>query len=53
VAHWSIFPTCERCYDNGNVVVHSSLLSVVLHDQPQIKIERDDQLRQRADMAGE
>jgi CRP/FNR family transcriptional regulator, cyclic AMP receptor protein len=31
---------------NGNVVVHSSLLSVVLHDQPQIQIDRDDTLRQ-------
>jgi CRP-like cAMP-binding protein len=38
---------------NGNVVVHSSLLSVVLHDQPQIKIERDDPLRQGPDIAVE
>jgi CRP/FNR family transcriptional regulator, cyclic AMP receptor protein len=30
---------------NGNVVVHSSLLSVVLHDQPQIRSERDASLR--------
>jgi CRP/FNR family transcriptional regulator, cyclic AMP receptor protein len=27
---------------NGTLEVHSSLLSVVLHDQPQIKSERDD-----------
>ena len=27
---------------NGNLAVHSSLLSVVLHDQPQIKNEPDD-----------
>jgi CRP-like cAMP-binding protein len=26
---------------NGTLEVHSSLLSVVLHDQPQIKSERD------------
>ena len=37
---------------NGNLVVHSSLLSVVLHDQPQIGMERDT-LRQEPDMAGE
>jgi CRP/FNR family transcriptional regulator, cyclic AMP receptor protein len=29
---------------NGTLEVHSSLLSVVLHDQPQIKSERDDPL---------
>jgi len=38
---------------NGNVVVHSSLLSVVLHDQPQIRIERDDPLRQGPHIAVE
>ena len=38
---------------NGSMVVHSSLLSVVLHDQPQIKVERDDPLRTEPDMAGE
>jgi CRP/FNR family transcriptional regulator, cyclic AMP receptor protein len=38
---------------NGSLVVHSSLLSVVLHDQPQIKSERDDSLRQGADAADE
>jgi CRP/FNR family cyclic AMP-dependent transcriptional regulator len=38
---------------NGNLAVHSSLLSVVLHDQPQIKIEGDDPLRQRPDLAGD
>jgi CRP/FNR family transcriptional regulator, cyclic AMP receptor protein len=37
---------------NGNLAVHSSLLSVVLHDQPQINMERDDPLRQESDMAG-
>jgi CRP/FNR family cyclic AMP-dependent transcriptional regulator len=31
---------------NGTLEVHSSLLSVVLHDQPQIKSERDDPLPQ-------
>jgi CRP-like cAMP-binding protein len=31
---------------NGNLAVHSSLLSVVLHDQPQIETERDDPLPQ-------
>ena len=30
---------------NGNLAVHSSLLSVVLHDQPQIKNEPDDHVR--------
>jgi CRP/FNR family transcriptional regulator, cyclic AMP receptor protein len=30
---------------NGNLAVHSSLLSVVLHDQPQINMEPDDYLR--------
>ena len=38
---------------NGNMVVHSSLLSVVLHDQPQIKNERDDPVLQEPDMAEE
>jgi CRP/FNR family cyclic AMP-dependent transcriptional regulator len=38
---------------NGNVVVHSSLLSVVLHDQPQIQIDRDDTLRQGLENPGE
>jgi CRP/FNR family cyclic AMP-dependent transcriptional regulator len=38
---------------NGNVVVHSSLLSVVLHDQLQIRIERDDPLRQGPHIAVE
>jgi CRP/FNR family transcriptional regulator, cyclic AMP receptor protein len=37
---------------NGGVEVHSSLLNVVLHDQPQINMERDDPLRQEPDMAG-
>jgi CRP/FNR family transcriptional regulator, cyclic AMP receptor protein len=31
---------------NGTLTVHSSLLSVVLHDQPQIEAERDAQLGQ-------
>jgi CRP/FNR family transcriptional regulator, cyclic AMP receptor protein len=38
---------------NGEMVVHSSLLSVVLHDQPQIGIERNDASRQQSDIAGE
>jgi CRP-like cAMP-binding protein len=38
---------------NGDMVVHSSLLSVVLHDQPQIGIERNDASRQQSDIAGE
>jgi CRP/FNR family transcriptional regulator, cyclic AMP receptor protein len=32
---------------NGNLAVHSSLLSVVLHDQPQIKNEPDDHVPRR------
>jgi len=36
---------------NGNLAVHSSLLSVVLHDQPHI-IERDRPLRQEPEKAG-
>ena len=38
---------------NGNIVVHSSLLSVVLHDQPQIDMDRDDALWREPDVAGE
>ena len=38
---------------NGNLAVHSSLLSVVLHDQPQIKNEPDDHVRPRPGMTGE
>jgi CRP/FNR family transcriptional regulator, cyclic AMP receptor protein len=38
---------------NGDMVVHSSLLSVVLHDQPQSGIERNDASRQQSDIAGE
>jgi CRP/FNR family cyclic AMP-dependent transcriptional regulator len=38
---------------NGSLVVHSSLLSVVLHDQPQIKSEPDDSPQQEADVAEE
>jgi CRP/FNR family cyclic AMP-dependent transcriptional regulator len=38
---------------NGNLVVNSSLLSVVLHDQPQITIEPDDQLRQELENPAE
>src|SRR5215217_7219263 len=38
---------------NGNVVVHSSLLSVVLHDQPQIRDDPDNHMRPRPDMIGE
>jgi CRP/FNR family transcriptional regulator, cyclic AMP receptor protein len=37
---------------NGNLAVHSSLLSVVLHDQPQIETERDDPLRQEPEKTG-
>jgi hypothetical protein len=29
---------------NGHLAVNSSLLSIVLHDQPQIKAERDGDL---------
>jgi CRP/FNR family transcriptional regulator, cyclic AMP receptor protein len=36
---------------NGNLEIHSSLLSVVLHDQPHI-IERDRPLRQEPEKAG-
>ena len=38
---------------NGDLKVHSSLLSVVLHDQPQIRSERDHPLPQGLDMAEE
>ena len=38
---------------NGTLEVHSSLLSVVLHDQPQIRNERDDPVLQEPDMAEE
>ena len=38
---------------NGSLVVHSSLLSVVLHDQPRINSELDDPSRQEADVADE
>jgi CRP/FNR family cyclic AMP-dependent transcriptional regulator len=38
---------------NGNLVVNSSLLSVVLHDQPQIRSEPDDTPPQGPDMAEE
>jgi CRP/FNR family transcriptional regulator, cyclic AMP receptor protein len=38
---------------NGSMVVHSSLLSVVLYDQPQIGMGRGEALRQEPDMAGE
>jgi CRP-like cAMP-binding protein len=34
---------------NGHVTVHSSLLSVVLYDQPQIDRERDDASRRQPD----
>jgi CRP-like cAMP-binding protein len=37
---------------NGNLAVHSSLLSVVLHDQPQIKNEPDDHVPLRPEKAG-
>jgi CRP/FNR family transcriptional regulator, cyclic AMP receptor protein len=37
---------------NGKLAVHSSLLSVVLHDQPQIETERDDPLRQEPEKTG-
>ena len=38
---------------NGTLEVHSSLLSVVLHDQTQIRNERDDPVLQEPDMAEE
>jgi len=38
---------------NGNLVVNSSLLSVVLHDQPQIRAERDGDLEPASDFPGE
>jgi CRP-like cAMP-binding protein len=38
---------------NGHMVVHSSLLSVVLHDQPQIGMRRDDAVPQQPDVAVE
>jgi CRP-like cAMP-binding protein len=38
---------------NGNLVVHSSLLSVVLHDQPQIETEPNHVLQKGSGMAGE
>ena len=37
---------------NGNLVVHSSLLSVVLHDQPQISIEADHGSRRDVESPG-
>jgi CRP/FNR family transcriptional regulator, cyclic AMP receptor protein len=38
---------------NGSLVVNSSLLSVILHDQPHIRSERDDSLEGESDVAGE
>ena len=38
---------------NGTLEVHSPLLNVVLHDQPQIRNERDDPVLQEPDMAEE
>jgi CRP/FNR family transcriptional regulator, cyclic AMP receptor protein len=38
---------------NGTLEVHSSLLSVVLHDQPRVKIEPDDLLKPEGEKTGE
>jgi CRP/FNR family cyclic AMP-dependent transcriptional regulator len=38
---------------NGNLIVHSSLLSVVLHDQPQISMDREDGSRRELGVTGD